>query len=218
MVEIVYEDRSLIVCHKKAGMAVQTARLGEMDLVSELKNHLARTNGSAPYLGIVHRLDQPVEGLVLFAKDQRSAAALSEQVKQGGGMHKEYLARVYGRMPQDKGRLEDWLIKDKGNLSRIVKPGTAGAQKAVLEYERLEESGETELLKIILHSGRHHQIRVQLSGSGAPILGDSRYGTEGSIAYAKGNGVKRLCLIAKKLEFDHPLSGERKTFELDAML
>ncbi len=218
MVDIIYEDRSVIVCHKKAGMAVQTARPGEMDLVSGLKNYLAKKNGAAPYLGIVHRLDQPVEGLVLFAKDKNSAAALSAQVKQGGGMHKEYIARVYGSMPLEKGRLEDWLIKDKGNFSRIVKAGTAGAQKAVLEYERLERNEETELLKIILHSGRHHQIRVQLSGNGAPILGDSRYGTEEAIAFAKDKGIKRLCLIARKLEFDHPLTGERKTFELDAML
>ena len=218
MVDIIYEDKAVIVCHKKAGMAVQTARPGEKDMVSELKNHLAKEAGGVPYLGIVHRLDQPVEGLVLFAKDKRSAAVLSEQVRQGGGMHKEYLAGIYGSLPEEKGVLEDWLIRDKGNLSKLVKPGTAGAQKAVLEYEKLEHTPETETLKIILHSGRHHQIRLQLSGRGVPILGDTRYGTEESLAYAKTKGIRRLCLIAKRLEFDHPVSGERQSFELDVML
>ena len=218
MVDIIYEDKAVIVCHKAAGMAVQTARPGEKDMVSELKNYLARDKKGEPYVGIVHRLDQPVEGLLVFAKDSRSAAALSKQVQQGGGMHKEYLARVYGRMPADNGRLEDWMLKDKGNLSRIVSAGTPGAQKAVLEYEKLESSGESELLKILLHSGRHHQIRLQLSAKAAPILGDTRYGTGASVAYAREQGIKRLCLIAKKLEFDHPVSGERKSFELDVML
>ena len=88
----------------------------------------------------------------------------------------------------------------------------------MLEYEKLEHKPQTEILKIILHSGRHHQIRLQLSGRGVPILGDTRYGTEESVAYAKTNGIKRLCLIAKRLEFDNPVSGERQSFELDVML
>ncbi|MBP5607325.1 MAG: RluA family pseudouridine synthase, partial [Lachnospiraceae bacterium] len=216
--DIIYEDKAVIVCHKAAGMAVQTARPGEKDMVSELKNYLSREKKGEPYVGIVHRLDQPVEGLIVFAKDSRTAAALSKQVQQGGGMHKEYLARVYGSMPADKGRLEDWMLKDKGNLSRIVSEDTAGAQKAVLEYERLETSGKTELLKILLHSGRHHQIRLQMSARSAPVLGDGRYGSEEAVAYAREQGIKRLCLIARKLEFDHPLNGGRKSFELDVML
>ncbi|MBR6256442.1 MAG: RluA family pseudouridine synthase [Lachnospiraceae bacterium] len=218
MVDIIYEDKAVIVCHKAAGMAVQTARPGEKDMVSELKNYLSREKKGEPYVGIVHRLDQPVEGLIVFAKDSRAAAALSKQVRQGGGMHKEYLTRVYGCMPADKGRLEDWMLKDKGNISRIADPDTVGAQKAVLEYEKLETSGNTELLKILLHSGRHHQIRLQLSAQSAPVLGDSRYGSEESVAYTREHGIKRLCLIARKLEFDHPVSGERKSFELDVML
>ena len=215
MVEIVYEDKAVIVCHKMAGMAVQTARPGEKDMVSELKNYLAQAKGGVPYLGVIHRLDQPVEGLIVFAKNAAAAAALSAQVQQGGGMHKEYLARIFGHLPQEKGRLEDHLIKDKGsNLSRVVSEGTKDAKKAVLEYIKLVSTQETELLRILLHSGRHHQIRVQLSSRNAPVLGDTRYGSEEAVSYAKEQGINRLCLIAACLEFDHPVSGARQRFEL----
>ncbi len=215
MVEILYEDKAVIVCHKMAGMAVQTARPGEKDMVSELKNYLAKGQGGIPYLGVVHRLDQPVEGLIVFARNAAAAAALSEQVRQGGGMHKEYLARIYGHLSEDEGRLEDHMIKDKGsNLSRTVAEGTSGAQKAVLEYTKLESTQETELLRILLHSGRHHQIRVQLSSRNVPILGDTKYGSAEALSYAGQHGINRLCLVASCLEFEHPVSGTGQHFEL----
>ncbi|MBP5609569.1 MAG: RNA pseudouridine synthase [Lachnospiraceae bacterium] len=196
-------------------MPVQTSSVGTKDMVSELKKYLAKSSEGEPYIGPVHRLDQPVEGIVVFAKTQKAAASLSEQVREGGGMHKEYLARVYGRIPKPCGRLEDYMIKERSNMSRIAGKNEKGAQKAVLEYTCIEEDEYTQLLRIILHSGRHHQIRLQLSHAGAPVLGDKRYGTAKALDYANENGIKRLHLAAVRLEFTHPLSGIRKCFEAD---
>ncbi len=218
MVEIIYEDEALIVCRKAAGMPVQTSGIAAKDMVSELKKYLARDFAGEPYLGVVHRLDQPVEGLVVFAKTPQAASSLSAQVKEGGGMYKEYLARVYGRILNRSGRLEDYIIKGKNNMSRIAAENERGAQKAVLEYDCIEEDEYTRLLRIVLHSGRHHQIRLQLAHAGAPILGDQRYGNEKALEYAKENGIRRLCLAAVRLEFTHPLSGERKSFEADVKM
>ena len=206
MVEILFEDSDIIVCVKPAGLPVQTAALAQPDLESELKKHLA-----GGYLAVIHRLDQPVEGLLLFAKNPRAAAALSKQVQNGGGMNKHYLARICGHMAADRGEFEDLLVKDaKTNRSRIAKAGEPGAKRAVLEYEVLEKDADTELLGITLHTGRHHQIRVQLSSRNVPILGDAKYGGK----TVKDKGPQRLCLAADRLEFVHPSSGERMNYQI----
>ena len=209
-IEIVYEDDALIVCHKYPGIAVQTASFGQADMVSELKKYLVQQGGS-PYLAVVHRLDQPVEGLLVFAKTEAAAASLSKQVQKTDsiGFTKEYTAIVYGKMPKSAGELTDYLLKDgRSNTSRVVSEKEKGSKRAHLTYEVIAEDGLTQTLRICLTTGRHHQIRVQLSNAGCPILGDARYGTEEAKQYAAQRGIKWIRLCASRLEFTHPVSGK----------
>lgn len=214
--EIIYENKELLVVRKPAGLAVQTAHPGRPDVVSELKNHLS--TGRPPYLGVIHRLDQPVEGVLVFAKTPKAAAALTEQM-QSGALCKEYLAVVCGQPDGQKGRLVDHLVKEKGT-ARIVDPAVcAEAKQAVLSY-RVEESRvldekKISLLRIVIETGRFHQIRVQLSHAGIPILGDARYGTEENIRFAAKNGVKDVALCAVSLSFTEPAGGKRLCYAVE---
>ena len=133
---IIYEDKDILVCHKPAGIAVQNARVGSMDLESLLKNYVAqKVPGKMPYLGIIHRLDQPVEGVLVFALNSRAVAELNRQMT-SGKIKKIYLAVTEGEVKVQKATLEDWLKKDnRTNSSTVVAAGTAGAKKAVLSYE-----------------------------------------------------------------------------------
>ena len=203
--KIVYEDKDQIAVYKPAGLATQTARLGEKDLVSEVKNYMSRQSGSSNlFLGLINRLDQPVEGIVLFAKNERTAAILSVQM-QTGRMKKYYYAVVYGRMEDTKGTLCDYLKKDnRSNLSKVVSKDAAMVKKAMLEYEVLAEEGEVQLLKIHLLTGRHHQIRVQFSHRGHPLLGDRKYGTKESLMLSDAMQIKTPALCAFGLEWEHP--------------
>lgn len=212
---ILYEDKDIIVCRKPAGIAVQNARLGTMDMESCLKNYLALAGDGRqiPYLAVVHRLDQPVEGVLVFAKNPRAAKALSAQIA-AGKMEKIYLAVTFGQ-PKPSQILEDYLKKDgKTNTSSVVSPGTPGAKKARLSYEALGEekdriSGKQKwLLRIHLDTGRHHQIRVQLAHAGMPLAGDRKYGADGGITIGTGN----LALCAASLTFTHPSTGKVMEF------
>lgn len=142
MNRILHEDNDIIVCHKPAGIATQTARVGQADMVSEISNYLASGKndaGKSPYVGVVHRLDQPVEGILVFAKNRQAAADLSRQAA-GEEMKKEYLALVCGRNIPRTGELTDYLLKDgKTNLSRVVPPEVKGTKQARLSYEVLRE-------------------------------------------------------------------------------
>ena len=186
--DILMEDNDILVVHKHAGMAVQNARMGQMDLEHALLNYLAKqtraeTPGQArtqiPYLAVVHRLDQPVEGVLVFAKNKDAAGKLGRQVKDGT-MKKEYLAVCEGKIEkQGVQKFEDFLVKDgRSNTSRVVQPGTAGAKKAVLEYEVIRTQENRTLVQIHLGTGRHHQIRVQFSHAGYPLAGDAKYGAK----------------------------------------
>ena len=211
--DILMEDDDILVVHKHAGMAVQNARMGQMDLEHALLNYLAeqaRTRDAGqgraqiPYLAVVHRLDQPVEGVLVFAKKKDAAGKLGRQV-QDGTMKKEYLAVCEGAI-EKRGvqKLEDFLLKDgRSNTSRVVMPGTAGAKKAVLEYEVMKTQENRTLVQIRLGTGRHHQIRVQFSHAGYPLAGDSKYG-------AKEKGFLGLC--AYHLALNHPRNGKRLEF------
>ena len=208
--EILFEDNDVLVCHKRAGIAVQTAGIGMPDMVSELKNYLSiKTKEKDPYLGVVHRLDQPVEGIIVFAKNAKSAAALSDQARgdskaQSLKMKKYYEAVVFGHMPEQSGTLMDEILKSgRTNLSEVVRKQN-GSQTTKLTDEVIEETDKAQRLKICLYTGRHHQIRVQLAHAGCPILGDLKYGTAEAIAWAKNNGYKTLQLKANHLEFMHP--------------
>lgn len=218
---ILYEDDDMIVCHKAAGIATQTARVGQADMVSEVTNYLTRQArsgaGKVPYVGVVHRLDQPVEGVLVFARNQRAAAELSRQITENR-MEKYYYAVVCGQKFVQRGRLTDHLLKDgKTNTSRIVPPEVKGAKKAVLDYEILAEKDFTPrlaLVRIRLHTGRHHQIRVQMSHAGMSLLGDHKYADVQTVRISEQMHVKEIALCAYRLILQHPETGERMQFQI----
>lgn len=220
-VKILYEDDAILVIHKPAGFPVQTRSLGAMDCVSELKNYLRGEKKQEPYLGIVHRLDQPVEGLMVFAKTPKAAADLSRHVQgnDDSKMVKCYEAVVVGTMPAREGTLKHYLKKEeKGNHSHVTEEGTGG-KLAILEYEVVEEKQvrdqNVQTLRIHLKTGRHHQIRVQLSHMGAPILGDQKYGSQEALLLSKEEGVRNLRLRAVRLELVHPVTKKPMCWSLD---
>lgn len=215
--KIIYEDKHILVVYKPAGIAVQAAKSMEMDVVSELKNYL-----KASYLGLVHRLDQPVEGILVFAKTSPAAAVLSKQTADGT-MEKEYLAAALAAKEiPEKAVLKNYLLKDgKTNTSRVVEASVKNAKKAVLSYEMqktvfVQESGTEKiaLLKIRLETGRHHQIRVQLANANLPLLGDLKYGSEESKKLSSQLGIKDVALCARRLIFKHPKTGKIMEFSV----
>ena len=212
---ILYEDREILVCHKPAGIAVQNARLGAADMESSLKNYLALKNpGKMPYLGVVHRLDQPVEGVLVFAKTPKATSGLTRQIT-SKTVTKEYLAVTAQMSDEKQGHLEDYLKKDsRTNSSSVVASKTPGAKKAVLDYwvqeeikDERTETGKRILVKIALDTGRHHQIRVQLSHAGMPLVGDRKYNPV-------ENSREALALCSVQLEFTHPASGKKMKFQV----
>lgn len=202
--QIIYEDEYILVCCKPAGIAVQTAGIAQQDMVSELKNYLAGQGNKNPYLAVVHRLDQPVTGIIVFAKQKDAAADLSNQV-QDGRMNKQYKALVHGVMNPKEAVLEHFLEKDhKTNKSYV----SASGKKSKLFYKvekELEADGEIcSQIAIKLYTGRHHQIRVQMAAAGHPILGDTKYGM------AQKASLLKLC--ACELTFIHPNTKKEMTF------
>ncbi len=225
--EILYRDNDIIVARKPAGMASQPDRSLGMDLLSWLKNTLARQEGSAPEILPVHRLDRPVGGVIVYAGNRGSASKLSAQLTDGR-MQKEYLAVLTG-FPKggtaiepppglpDGGqwqRLETQLEKEaKGNRSRAA---AGGGKKAVLDYrilaEKKTESGPLVLVQVRLLTGRHHQIRVQMAHAGAGLWGDTKYNP----AFTGKKGWYDLALFARRLTFIHPRNGKNMAFEIPA--
>ena len=208
-----YEDDELLVVKKDAGTPVQAGKMQIMDLEGIIKRELYMRNpkGGEPYLGIVHRLDQPVEGVMVFAKNQKAAAALSKQVTDGT-MKKHYLALVCGKPSKKEGTLVDYLQKDgRTNTSKVVQKGVKDAKRSELKYRVLEEREETSLLEIELLTGRHHQIRVQMANAGWPLYGDTKYNP----AFAEATGYVQTALCAYKLSFVHPKTGKRMEFIIE---
>lgn len=215
-VEILYEDEDIIVCVKPYGMPVQGDKSRDIDLLSYLKNHVFETEEleEEPYLAMVHRLDRPVGGVMVFAKNQEAAADLSDQV-QDGTMVKFYQAVLTGELPDECGMLMDYLVRDgKTNTSKVVQKGTKGAKKAQLEYEVLDvfetDKGILSYVLIELITGRHHQIRVQMANRGCGIYGDTKYNP----LFAKTKKkYQQIALFATRLEFEHPATGEHMVFK-----
>ena len=199
---ILYEDKDILVCHKPAGLAVQNARVGSMDMESLLKNYIAqKVPGKMPYLGIIHRLDQPVEGVLVFALNPKAAADLSRQMT-AGKIKKTYLAVTEGTVKVKSAKLVDWLKKDgRTNSSAVVEGGTSGAKKAILSYEVLETWKNKE------DAGRHHQIRVQMAHAGMPLVGDRKYNPG-------QNSQEPLALCSAKLGFQHPVTKKQLEFQV----
>ncbi len=241
MAEIIFEDDAVIVVCKPAGTESQRGKSFAMDLESELKNYLAaKKPGKVPYLGVVHRLDRPVSGVMVYAKTKEAAASLSRQFS-AGGAHKVYEALIAGTLQPEEGELRDWLSTDaKSNLTRVTDKGP-DAKEARLRYRvipveescvfSMEQKGDITMIsvckspagmitkdvketvhavRIELLTGRHHQIRVQLAHAGAPVLGDNRYGQNLLGVQMR----QKIALCAVSLVFKHPVTGKTLRFQL----
>ncbi len=203
--KILYEDDSIIVCYKPAGVATQTKNIGEQDMVSLLNNHLAE-KGEKPSIHVVHRLDQPVEGVMVFAKSSEAANKLTKEITDHT-FKKNYYAIINREAFPNEGELVDYLVKDnRTNLSKVVKENDPRAKKAVLRYRVVEEWDDRKLLDIDLFTGRHHQIRIQLASRTAPIVGDVKYG-----GVSTGHS---LALCSHHIGFIHPTTGEKMGFDI----
>lgn len=218
--EIIYEDKEVLVIYKPAGLATQTARVGQPDAVSELKNYLAK-GATAPYLGIIHRLDQPVEGLLVFAKNKMAAAALTAQLgqKESGIFNKQYRAVVCGKAEKKQDTLVDNLVKLPDGRAEIATSDNREAKRAVLRYEclaeqKLSEETTISLMEISIETGRFHQIRVQMANAGLPLLGDLKYGGEEEIRISRQLSVRFVALCACRLVFRQPVTGKELCFEI----
>lgn len=209
-INVLAEDNHIIVVEKPVNIPSQGDKTGDMDLLTLVKEYL-KVKYQKPgnvYVGLVHRLDRPVGGVMVFAKTSKAAARLSEQIREKN-FQKKYLVIVNGKMETEKGILQDYLLKDeRNNKSRVVKEGTKNAKLAELEYEVLKYDKDLNLsvLKVDLHTGRHHQIRVQLSSRDHSIYGDQKYG-------GRGHG-KQICLWAYELKILHPIRKEEMTFQV----
>ena len=199
---ILFEDDHVLVVKKDAGIPVQAGKMRIMDLQGLIKNELYRRNrkGGEPYLGLIHRLDQPVEGVMVFAKTPFAAGALSEQVTDGR-MKKHYLALLCGKPAEDSGKLVDYLVKDgRTNTSSVVKSQEKDAKRAELNYQVLKRYEDTTLVEVELITGRHHQIRVQMANAGWPLYGDTKYNPQ----FQDVMEHVQTALCAYKLSFVHP--------------
>lgn len=206
--KIIYEDNHIIVVEKIPNIPSQADKTGDVDMLTLIKNYIKEKyekKGNV-YLGLVHRLDRPVGGVMVFAKTSKAASRLSEEVRIKQ-FQKEYLVVVDGKFEKENSILEDYLLKNgQKNISKVVKEGTKNSKYAKLEYQTLKYNKEIDLslLKIKLHTGRHHQIRVQLSSRSHSIYGDQKYGS-------RGRG-KQIALWAYKLTIIHPISKKEMTF------
>ena len=198
--EILFQDKNIVVCFKPAGVISQSADSGK-DMIALLNEEFA-LNGEKAQAYPVHRLDRETAGVMVYAKNSKSAAALSKQAEQNT-IKKHYYAVVQGVPDEKCGVLKDLLFRDKQkNKTYTVKRMRKGVREASLEYNVIGKKEGMTLLDILLHTGRTHQIRVQFASRKMPLYGDGKY----------GGGSGKLALFAHTLEFTHPVSGERMTF------
>lgn len=238
MLRILYEDEYMIVVWKPVGLESQSSRGFGADMVSEIRRHIHNLStktspkSGEPYVGVIHRLDKPVSGVMVYAKEKKAAASLSRQVAEGK-MKKRYLAVLCGKPVDNVENYVDYLLKDdKLNVSSIVDKGITGAKRAELickslDSRQVEPYGMLTLAEIELLTGRHHQIRVQMAGHGLPLWGDNRYnpqfgGTYGAAAADVPGSAPAVpsariradvALAAYQLTFLHPVTGKSMTFQ-----
>ena len=206
---VLFEDNHIIVVEKIVNIPSQADKTGDVDMLTIIKDYIKEKYNKPGnvYLGLVHRLDRPVGGVMVFAKTSKAAARLSEQVRVKE-FEKKYLVVVNGKLEHEKGTFEDYLLKnEKKNMSRVVSENTKNAKYANLDYEVLKYNEEINLsvVKVHLHTGRHHQIRVQFSSRDHSIYGDQKYG-------GRGHG-KQINLWAYSLSLFHPITREKLEFK-----
>jgi len=205
--QILYEDNHLIAVHKPGGLLVQGDISHEISLLDMVKDYIKNkyNKPGEVFLGLVHRLDRPVSGVVVFARTSKSASRLSVQWRQRS-ITKVYWALVHAKMRQPSGRLVAYLKKRRQKVS-LTDETHKSAQEAVLSYKTLFVRGKVSLLEVNLHTGRKHQIRAQLAAEGCPIVGDLKYGAR----QRREDGT--ICLLAKSLTFQHPTRPETMYIE-----
>ena len=207
---VIYEDNHIIVVEKPVNIPSQADKTGDVDMLTLVKEYIKEkyNKPGEVYLGLVHRLDRPVGGVMVFARTSKAAARLSEQVRTKQ-FKKKYLVIADGKFNNNKGVLRDYLLKNERlNTSKVVDEKTKNSKLAELDYEVLKYNEEINLslVKVNLHTGRHHQIRVQFANSGHSICGDQKYGT-------RGRG-KQICLWAYELTIYHPITKEEMSFKV----
>lgn len=210
-IKVIYEDNHIIVVEKPVNIPSQGDKTGDVDMLTIIKDYLKEkyNKPGEAYLGLVHRLDRPTGGIMVFAKTSKAASRLSEQIR-NKEFRKTYLCIVDGKMEKEQDSFEDYLVKnEKTNMSRVTEKSNKNAKLALLDYKVLKYNPEINLsvLEVLLHTGRHHQIRVQFASRNHSLCGDQKYGT-------RGRG-KQLALWAYKLEFNHPTTKEILTFECE---
>ncbi|HHV30749.1 RluA family pseudouridine synthase [Acetivibrio mesophilus] len=205
---VIFEDNHLLVVKKPVNIPTQKDESNDSDMLTLLKEDIkCRYNKPGNvYLGLVHRLDRPVGGVMVFAKTSKAASRLSDQVRTRQ-FKKVYLAVVHGILNKSEGRLEDYLLKDtRNNVVSVVKEGTPGSKLAILDYKVLGMHNDFSLIKVNLHTGRSHQIRVQLANAGHPLYGDQKYGQ------SVNKPGQQIALWSNEIALVHPVLKEEMVF------
>ncbi len=212
-INILFQDDSIIVVEKPPKIPCQSDKTQDEDLMDILTKQLMEDGEKEPYLGLVHRLDRPVGGVLVLAKTKESNRVLSKQISEQG-FTKEYLTVVCGKPIASHNELKDYIKKLVTiNMSKVVPKGTKNAKEAILQYSLIDtvnthEYGDISLLKVNLKTGRHHQIRVQLSNAGLPIWGDNKYNK----IFVKKKEWTQISLWAHKVVFRHPVTNALISF------
>ena len=203
MLDIIYEDNHLIAINKKAGDIVQADKTGDAPLSEKLKNYIKKKYNKPGnvFLGVIHRIDRPTSGVVVFAKTSKSLSRMNLLFR-NNQIKKTYWAIVSKAPPKESEILENYLIKNN-KLNKSFVSEEENAKKGVLKYKLVKNTKNFFLLKITPKTGRHHQIRVQLSNIGCIIKGDLKYGAK------RSNKDKSICLHAKNIEFLHPVKKQK---------
>lgn len=199
---VVYEDNHIIVVYKESGEIVQGDKTGDTPLSDIVKDYIKEKyqKPGNVFLGVVHRLDRPVSGLVVFARTSKALSRLNDMFRTGD-VHKTYWAITKEQPAELDGRLEHWLVRnEKQNKSYAYTCEKPGAKKAILEYKVVGRTDNYNLLEVRLLTGRHHQIRCQLAAMGCPIKGDLKYGAR------RSNPDGSISLLSRRVQFVHPVS------------